>query len=93
MFSNLARRGGGGYEPDAYVGSFVCGAPADKPRVSVGVMIYRPNRRIAYYGGTVAAPAASKILGAALDYLNVPDDATPPPFDDKMLAASPVSRD
>lgn len=91
--AQIARRGGGGYEPDAYVGSFVCGAPADKPRVSVGVMIYRPNRRIAYYGGTVAAPAASKILGAALDYLNVPDDATPPPFDDKMLAASPVSRD
>jgi cell division protein FtsI (penicillin-binding protein 3) len=95
--AQIARRGGGGYEPDAYVGSFVCGAPAEKPRVSVGVMIFRPNRRIAYYGGTVSGPAAGKILGAALDYLNVPDDATPPPFDAKMLAvspaASPVSRD
>jgi cell division protein FtsI (penicillin-binding protein 3) len=91
--AQIARHGGGGYEPDAYVGSFICGAPAEKPRVSVAVMVFRPNKRIAYYGGTVSAPAAAKILGAAMDYLNVPDDATPPPFDSKMLAASPVSRD
>jgi hypothetical protein len=51
-------------------------------------MIFRPNKRIGYYGGTVACPAAGRILGAALDYLNVPDDAAPPPFDARTLAAS-----
>jgi cell division protein FtsI (penicillin-binding protein 3) len=89
----IARHGGGGYEPDAYVGSFICAAPADDPKVSVAVMIFRPNKRIGYYGGTVACPAAGKILGAALDYLNVPDDAVPPPLDARMLAAAAGSRD
>lgn len=85
--AQIARRGGGGYEPDAYVSSFICGGPSKNPRVSVAVIMFRPNKRIAYYGSTVSAPAAGKILGAALDYLNVPDDETPPPFDAKMLAA------
>ncbi len=77
--AQMARRDGRGYEPDAYIGSFICGAPARDPRVSVLVMIYRPNRRLGYYGGTVAAPAAATILGASLDYLNIPDDPVPPP--------------
>ena len=91
--AQIARHGGGGYEPDAYVGSFICAAPAEHPRVSVAVMLFRPNKRIGYYGGTVSCPAAGKILGATLDYLNVPDDAVPPPVDAKMLAASGKSRD
>ena len=86
--AQIARRGGGGYEPDAYVGSFVCGAPAEQTTRQRGRNALPPEQTIAYYGGTVSGPAAGKILGAALDYLNVPDDAVPPPFDAKMLAAS-----
>jgi len=83
--AQIARRGGGGYEPDAYVSSFVCAAPASRPRVSVLVMVFRPNPRIAYYGGTVAAPAAKKILAAALEYLGVPADPPAPSTDQERL--------
>lgn len=75
--AQIARRGGGGFEPKAYVGSFLCGAPASDPQLVVLVSIRRPNASIAYYGGTIAAPAAKEILAHALAYLNIPPDKTP----------------
>jgi cell division protein FtsI/penicillin-binding protein 2 len=75
--AQIARHGGGGFEPKAYVGSFVCGAPATDPQLVVLVSIRRPNAAIAYYGGTIAAPTAKEILAHALAYLNVPPDKTP----------------
>ena len=41
--AQLARSDGRGYEPHAYVASFICGAPAEDPRVVVLVSIRRPN--------------------------------------------------
>jgi len=61
-----------GYEPDAYLGSFLGAAPAEDPRVAVLVMIKRPNPRLGYYGGVIAAPAVREILAEALAYLQVP---------------------
>jgi len=61
-----------GYEPDAYVGSFIGAAPAEDPRVAVLVMVHHPNARKGYYGGTVAAPAAREILAGTLAYMQVP---------------------
>ncbi len=57
-----------------YVASFVGFAPASNPRLVVAVMIDEPSNG-QYYGGLVAAPAFSKVTGAALQALNVPNDA------------------
>ncbi len=70
--AQIARDDGPGYEPDAYVSSFVGAAPAEDPAVLVYLNVVRPDRRIAYYGGTVAAPAVGEILAKTLPYLGVP---------------------
>jgi cell division protein FtsI/penicillin-binding protein 2 len=54
-----------------FMGSFLAGAPAQNPQVVVVVMVNEPDKSIGYYGGTVAAPAAKKILEQALPYLGV----------------------
>jgi len=82
--AQVAMPGGGGYIPDAYVSSFLAAAPASNPKVSVLVMVFRPNRKIGHYGGTVAAPAARKILAATLEYLGVPPE--PPQPEDRQQA-------
>ena len=57
-----------------YVASFVGFAPASNPRLVVAVMIDDPSGT-QYYGGEVAAPVFSKVIGAALHALSVPNDA------------------
>jgi cell division protein FtsI (penicillin-binding protein 3) len=64
----------GGHYVDRYVASFVGMAPASNPRLIVAVMINEPSGE-QYYGGQVAAPAFSNLMGAALRLLNVPNDA------------------
>jgi len=64
----------GGYVPDAYVGSFVGGAPASAPRVLCLISIYWPDRSKGYYGAKVAAPFVKTVLTRTLMYLNVPPD-------------------
>ncbi|MCH7814585.1 MAG: penicillin-binding protein 2, partial [Planctomycetes bacterium] len=71
-----------GYEPGAYLGSFIGAAPLENPRVVVLVMIKKPNPRLGYYGGVVSAPVVGDILGRTLAYLQVPPstrDDTPLP--------------
>lgn len=74
--AQIARQGGGGFDHNAYVGSFVCAAPASDPQLVVLAMIRRPQASIAYYGGTVAAPLAREVMAHALAYLNIPPDKT-----------------
>ncbi len=62
-----------GYEPGAYVGSFLGGAPAEEPRAIAIVSIYKPSAG-GYYGGTVAAPAVGAILADTLAYMGVPPE-------------------
>jgi cell division protein FtsI/penicillin-binding protein 2 len=57
---------------DRHVVSFVCGAPADGPRVVVLVLADEPTVGSNHGGGTVAAPAASRILQRTLIHLRVP---------------------
>ena len=64
----------GGRYVDHYIASFVGFAPASNPRLVVAVMIDDPSGAD-YYGGEVAAPVFSKVTGAALHALNVPNDA------------------
>src|SRR4030095_2801411 len=62
---------GRGYAPNKYVSSFVGFAPASAPRLIVAVMIDEPAGG-QYYGGAVAAPVFSTVLGAAPPQRPVP---------------------
>ena len=44
-----------------YISSFVGYFPAKRPEYSCIVVIHRPNKRLGYYGSTVAAPVFKKI--------------------------------
>jgi cell division protein FtsI/penicillin-binding protein 2 len=66
--------GVGGYEGHGYCASFVGGAPAGKPALICLISIYKPDRSIGYYGGTVAAPAVRDVLEKSLRYLQIPSE-------------------
>jgi cell division protein FtsI (penicillin-binding protein 3) len=63
-----------GHYVDRYVASFIGMAPASNPRLIVAVMVDEPSGE-QYYGGQVAGPVFSNVMGAALHVLGVPDDA------------------
>ena len=68
--------GAHGYEKNKYVGSFVGMAPASNPRLIIAVMIDEPNTaNDQYYGGIVAAPVFSAVMGESLRILAVPQDS------------------
>lgn len=58
---------------DHYVASFIGMAPASNPRLIVAVKVDDPSGQ--YYGGEVAGPVFSNVMGGALHVLNVPYDA------------------
>ncbi|HET9553339.1 MAG TPA: penicillin-binding protein 2, partial [Anaeromyxobacteraceae bacterium] len=62
----------GGYSADRHFSSFVGFAPAESPRVVLGVFIDEPKGEI--YGGEVAAPPFREIAGYALKMLGVPPE-------------------
>jgi cell division protein FtsI (penicillin-binding protein 3) len=64
----------GGHYVNHYVASFVGLAPASNPRLIVAVMVDDPSGE-QYYGGQVAAPVFSTVMGLALRQLNVTNDA------------------
>jgi cell division protein FtsI (penicillin-binding protein 3) len=64
---------GRGYT-NRYVSSFVGFAPASNPRLVVAVMIDEPTAG-AHFGGEVAAPVFSAVMGSALRMQGVPPDA------------------
>jgi cell division protein FtsI (penicillin-binding protein 3) len=64
---------GRGYT-NKYVSSFVGFAPVSQPRLVVAVMLDEPSAG-QHYGGTVAAPVFSTVMGGALRMLGVPTDA------------------
>ena len=66
-----------GYEPDAFLGSFLGAAPAHDPVVAVLVMIRKPKRSLGYYGGTVAGPAVREIIQKTLAYWDITPDRDP----------------
>ena len=63
-----------GHYVNRYVASFVGFAPVSNPCLVVAVMIDEPSGA-EYYGGQVAAPVFSKVTGAVLHALRVPNDA------------------
>ena len=65
---------GAGYAEKKYRGSFVGFAPVSNPRLIVAVMIDEPGAG-KYFGGEVAAPVFSSVIGGALRILGVAPDA------------------
>lgn len=80
------------YSPTRRIGSFVGFVPADKPRLTIAVIIDEPQG--IKYGGVVAAPAFRSIAQNSLAYLkvqpNLPTTATARPADLKQPPAPPV---
>ena len=78
---------GRGYT-NKYVASFVGFAPVSNPRLVVAVMIDEPSAG-AHFGGEVAAPVFSAVMGSALRTLGTPPDA---PQDNVILPveAAPI---
>jgi cell division protein FtsI (penicillin-binding protein 3) len=64
----------GGYSTDRYMAVFGGVAPATNPRLAAVVVIDEPGAG-KYYGGDVAAPVFSGVVGGALRLLAVPPDA------------------
>lgn len=66
----------GGYAEDRYVSVFAGMAPATRPRLVMVVVIDEP-RGHQHFGGQVAAPVFSKVMGGAMRLMNIaPDDTT-----------------
>ncbi|MEI7560254.1 MAG: penicillin-binding transpeptidase domain-containing protein, partial [Actinomycetes bacterium] len=59
----------GTYSTSNYIASFVGFAPARSPRLLAAVVVDEPQGDI--YGGSVAAPAFSRIMAFALPYLGI----------------------
>ncbi len=78
--SGTVRKSGGraGYSDQRHQSFFVAVAPVTAPRYIVSVVIDEP-RGDAYYGGAVAGPVISEVMGNTLRILGVrPDDLTEP---------------
>ncbi|MDO6460323.1 penicillin-binding protein 2 [Granulosicoccaceae sp. 1_MG-2023] len=64
----------GGYNEERYISLFAGFAPASAPRLAMVVVIHDPSAG-QHYGGQVAAPVFSEVMGNALRVLGVkPDD-------------------
>lgn len=63
----------GGYSEDRHVAVFAGLAPASDPRIAAVVLLDEPQGG-EYYGGDVAAPVFSNVVGGALRLLDVPPD-------------------
>ena len=74
----------GGYASDRHFSSFVGFAPADAPRVVVGVFLDEPQGDV--HGGEVAAPAFREIIQDAMKMMGVP--ATGPVAEAPAIAAA-----
>jgi cell division protein FtsI (penicillin-binding protein 3) len=79
----------GGYSSDRHFSSFVGFAPAEAPRIVVGVFLDEPRGDV--HGGEVAAPAFRAIMADAMRILGVPPSgptsaaaAQAPPDDDDV---------
>lgn len=83
--TGTAHKAIGGRYTNRYVASFVGFAPASSPRLLIAVMIDEPSGA-SYYGGLVAAPAFSALMGSTLQLLGVPPDDP----DSSALSAPPA---
>lgn len=62
-----------GYQKHRHTSLFVGIAPVNQPRLVIAVVLNDPRGKY-YYGGDIAAPIFSNIMGGALRLLNVPPE-------------------
>lgn len=70
----------GGYSTNRYLSVFAGVAPASSPRLAAVIIVDEPGAGL-YYGGDVAAPVFSSVIGGALRLMSVAPDA---PLDGAM---------
>lgn len=81
--------GSGGYE-SRYISVFAGYAPADRPQVACVVVIDEPTGG-EYYGGAVAAPVFSRVVGGALRLFDIPPASGLPEGTHMAALGSPVA--
>jgi cell division protein FtsI (penicillin-binding protein 3) len=64
----------GSYSSRAHLSSFTGYVPAERPELSIIVVIDRPKGK--YYGGEVAAPVFAAVAARTLRYLKIPENTT-----------------
>lgn len=82
---------GGGYSQNRYVGTFAGVVPVSNPRLAAVVVIDEPSAG-KFYGGDVAAPVFSAVLGGAARLLGVPPDADRPARGGGVAPGAQVAR-
>lgn len=65
--------GPNGYDPNRHIALFAGFTPVKKPKFAAVVIIEEPKES-RYYGGEVAAPIYAKVVGAALQIMNIPPE-------------------
>lgn len=78
----------GGRYANKYLASFVGIGPISDPRLVVGVVVDEPVG--GHFGGDVAGPVFSEVMGGALRTLGVPQDKDPTKDDAKVAQAAPA---
>lgn len=69
----------GRYTKQFYVSNFAGFMPAYRPKFVLMVVADSPDKKVGYYGATVAAPTFKAIAERTLKYLSVPPDFVPAP--------------
>jgi cell division protein FtsI (penicillin-binding protein 3) len=85
------KNAGGNYFDDHHTSVFGGLAPATQPRLAAVVVIDDPAAG-RYYGGDVAAPVFSAVMGSALRLMGVAPDAAPGPAADPLTGVTTVVR-
>ena len=67
----------GRYTKEFYVSNFAGFVPAYNPRFVLMVVADSPDKKVGYYGATVAAPTFKAIAERTLKYMSVPRDYRP----------------
>lgn len=67
--ANVVLENGLGYDPNNYISSFVGVAPLNDPKITVLVIVQKPQGEI--FGSTVAVPAGRDVIAKSLDYLGI----------------------
>jgi cell division protein FtsI (penicillin-binding protein 3) len=85
------KNAGGNYFDDHHAAVFGGVAPATRPRLAAVVVIDDPVAG-RYYGGDVAAPVFSTVVGSALRLMGVAPDAAAGPAADPLTGVTTVVR-
>jgi len=77
----------GQYQDDSYMATFAGFAPISDPEIVMVVAVNDP-KGVDYYGGLVAAPVFSSVMGGALRFRDVAPDAIQEPEEPVELIIS-----